>query len=138
MPLLYRSADVFLHLSKDESSPLAFLEAMACGLPVVTHDLPRMRWIVGDDEFLLDTENSARIAQQIELAANAGPAQRQKRAMKAGASPGKILPKNTETFCKKPSHHLAKEKRRVRGLRDIVIDNGSWSSSPSRREIDSR
>ena len=40
MPLLYQSADIFLHLSKDEPSSLAFLEALACGLPVVAHDFP--------------------------------------------------------------------------------------------------
>ena len=52
MPSLYQSADVFLHLSKDKSFGNVFLEAMACGLPVVGHDSPRLRWIVGDNEFL--------------------------------------------------------------------------------------
>jgi glycosyltransferase involved in cell wall biosynthesis len=55
MPDLYRSADVFLHLSQVESFGNVFLEAMACGTPVVAHDIPRYRWIVGDQEFLTDT-----------------------------------------------------------------------------------
>jgi glycosyltransferase involved in cell wall biosynthesis len=82
MPLLYRSADVFLHLSKNESSSLAFLEAMACGLPVVAHESPQLRWIAEDNEFLLDTENLADVAGQIEHARNAGPDRRQRRLAK--------------------------------------------------------
>lgn len=56
MPALYRSADVFLHLSQVESFGNVFLEAMACGTPVVAHDLPRYRWIVGSAEYLTDTD----------------------------------------------------------------------------------
>lgn len=52
MPDLYRSADVFLHLSKDESFGNVFVEALAVGLPIVAWDLPRTRWIVGDSPFL--------------------------------------------------------------------------------------
>jgi glycosyltransferase involved in cell wall biosynthesis len=47
MPDLYRSADVFLHLSRDESFGNVYVEAMACGLPSVAWDLPRTRWIMG-------------------------------------------------------------------------------------------
>ncbi len=55
MPLLYRAADAFLHLSLLESFGNVFVEAMASGLPVVGHDTPRLRWIVGDDEPLCDS-----------------------------------------------------------------------------------
>lgn len=82
MPALYRSADVFLHLSKDEPSSLAFLEAMASGLPIVAHDIPQMRWIAGDDEFLLDTENPKDVAEHIQLARSSGSAALQKRLAK--------------------------------------------------------
>ena len=85
MPELYQCADVFLHLSKDESFGNVFLEAMASGLPIVAHDSPRTRWIVGDDEFLLDTEDSKAIARQIEMALNSPPSDAQKRSMKATA-----------------------------------------------------
>ena len=47
MPKLYQSADVFLQCSKDEPFPLVFLEAMACGIPIVAHEMPRVRWIWG-------------------------------------------------------------------------------------------
>jgi glycosyltransferase involved in cell wall biosynthesis len=68
MPRLYQSADVFLHLSREEAFGNVFVEAMACGLPVVGHDTPRLRWIVGEEGFLLDTEDPAAVARQIGLA----------------------------------------------------------------------
>lgn len=83
MPALYQSADVFLHLSKEESFGNVFVEAMACGLPIVAHDSPRLRWIVGDHEFLLDTGDSAAIAQHIGLARQAGTSDRQARVERA-------------------------------------------------------
>lgn len=83
MPSLYRSADVFLHLSKEESFGNVFIEAMACGLPVVGHDTPRVRWIVGDDEFLVDTDDLAALAHAIKLAHDAPISLRQVRTNKA-------------------------------------------------------
>jgi glycosyltransferase involved in cell wall biosynthesis len=41
---------------------------MACGLPIVAHDMPRVRWIVGDEEFLVDTNDPAAIAASLERA----------------------------------------------------------------------
>jgi len=57
MPSLYQSADVFLHLSKEESFGNVYVEALASGLPIVAHDSPRLRWLLGEDEYLLDTNN---------------------------------------------------------------------------------
>ena len=58
MPLLYRAADAFLHLSLLESFGNVFVEALASGLPVVGHDTARLRWIVGEGEPLCDTEDA--------------------------------------------------------------------------------
>jgi glycosyltransferase involved in cell wall biosynthesis len=55
MPALYRSADAFMHLSLDEPFGNVFIEAMACGLPVIGHESARTRWIVGDQQSLCDT-----------------------------------------------------------------------------------
>jgi glycosyltransferase involved in cell wall biosynthesis len=85
MPALYQSADVFLHLSQDEAFGNVFIEALACGLPVVAHDSPRARWIVGDEEFLLDTGNPAAVAGNIELARAASPCRHQARVARAAA-----------------------------------------------------
>jgi glycosyltransferase involved in cell wall biosynthesis len=65
MPDIYRSADVFLHLSQAESFGNVFLEALACGIPVVAHDIPRYRWILGDAEFLTDTNASEQVRDAI-------------------------------------------------------------------------
>jgi glycosyltransferase involved in cell wall biosynthesis len=71
MPQLYRSADVFLHLSKDEAFGNVFVEAMACGLPIVGHYSDRLRWIIGDDGFLTDTDDLSLVTRQIEMAREA-------------------------------------------------------------------
>lgn len=68
MPALYRSADVFLHLSKEEAFGNVFVEAMACGLPIVAHDTSRLRWVVGEGEFLGDTGEADSVAALLESA----------------------------------------------------------------------
>jgi glycosyltransferase involved in cell wall biosynthesis len=72
MPDLYRAADAFLHMSLFESFGNVFVEAMACGLPVVGHDTPRLRWIVGDQQVLCDTENPAALDAAISEALGKG------------------------------------------------------------------
>ena len=85
MPSLYRSADVFLHLCKEESFGNVFIEAMACGTPIVAHDLERLRWIVGKGEFLLDTSDPAAVAREIGLARLVAVSERKPRVAKAAA-----------------------------------------------------
>jgi glycosyltransferase involved in cell wall biosynthesis len=97
MPGLYQSANVFLHLSKNESFGNVFLEAMACGLPIVTCDSPRVRWIVGDDEFLIDSDDPAAIATGI-ISANSGPSATQGRISRARAFSWPSIGKMYENF----------------------------------------
>ncbi len=56
MPDLYKAADLFLHLSRNESFGNVYLEAAISGLPVVAHDTRTTRWILGDGAALLDTD----------------------------------------------------------------------------------
>jgi glycosyltransferase involved in cell wall biosynthesis len=85
MPKLYRSADVFLQCSKDEPFPLVFLEAMACGIPIVAHDMPRVRWFVGDDEFLVNMDRPQTITDGIRRAYTGASITRARRIDKASA-----------------------------------------------------
>jgi glycosyltransferase involved in cell wall biosynthesis len=72
MPDLYRSADVFLHLSMVESFGNVFLESWACGLPVVAHDSDRLRWILGDRHYLCDTTEPDQLGAALRAALSAG------------------------------------------------------------------
>ncbi len=73
MPALYRSADVFLHMSLLESFGNVFLEAWANGLPIVAHDTERLRWIVGDEApFLCDTQDAEALRTTLRAAIAAG------------------------------------------------------------------
>lgn len=60
MPDIYRSADVFLHMSMDEPFGNVYIEALATGLPIVAHDAPTTHWILENTSTLVDTTDSAR------------------------------------------------------------------------------
>src|SRR5262249_5235652 len=47
MPSAYQSARVFTLPSINEVYGIVFIEALACGLPVVAHDAPRQRKVIG-------------------------------------------------------------------------------------------
>lgn len=47
MSSLYPAADLFTIPALDEVFGIAFIEAMACGLPVAANDTPVMRWVSG-------------------------------------------------------------------------------------------
>lgn len=85
MPALYRSADAFLHLAAEEAFGNVFLEAMACGVPIVAPDAARLRWIVGDGEPLFDRDDPAEIARRLEAACRAPRQDPQKVLDKAAA-----------------------------------------------------
>ncbi|OYW46177.1 MAG: glycosyl transferase family 1 [Sphingomonadales bacterium 32-68-7] len=72
MPALYRSADVFLHMSLQEAFGNVYVEAMASGLPIVGHDSSRLRWIVGARETLCDTEDAGALAAALGQALQTG------------------------------------------------------------------
>jgi glycosyltransferase involved in cell wall biosynthesis len=60
MPDLYQAADIFVLCSLREALGMAIIEAMSCGLPVVCHDFPVMRWVAGNGGVCVDmTESGA-------------------------------------------------------------------------------
>lgn len=75
MPNLYRSADVFMHLSLLESFGNVFLEAWASGLPIVAHDSDRLRWILGASHYLCNTNDAAELDKALSEALSAVRAQ---------------------------------------------------------------
>jgi glycosyltransferase involved in cell wall biosynthesis/GT2 family glycosyltransferase len=54
---LYRCADVVLHMSLEEPFGNVYTEALATGLPIVTHDWEGTRWALEDCASLVDCEN---------------------------------------------------------------------------------
>jgi glycosyltransferase involved in cell wall biosynthesis len=54
LPLLYSAADLFVYPSLYEGFGLPVLEAMACGVPVVTSNVSSMPEIAGDAALLVD------------------------------------------------------------------------------------
>lgn len=98
MPALYRSADAFLHLSRDESFGNVYVEAMACGTPVVAYDLPRTRWIVGDAAFLCAGEEPDQLAQTIKQALEAGEDRRQSLVQRSAMYAWPVIGKGYRTF----------------------------------------
>ncbi len=54
MPAIYGAMDLYVHPAPDEVFGLCLLEAMACAVPVLAHDSPRLRYVVGEGGRLTD------------------------------------------------------------------------------------
>lgn len=69
LPKWYRSADIFtLASDKQEAFGNVYLEAMACGLPIVATDDNKRKEIIGQAGLFVDPENSAEYARILEKA----------------------------------------------------------------------
>lgn len=65
MPLMYNCASLFIYPSLRESFGLPVLEAMACGKPVITSDIPPLREVGGNAAIFVDPENPEAISKEI-------------------------------------------------------------------------
>lgn len=58
MQEFYRQIDALILLSKTECMPRVLIEAMACGLPVITTDVGNVRAVVDDEWIITETEDT--------------------------------------------------------------------------------
>ncbi len=70
VPLLYNLAKVFLYPSLRESFGMPVVEAMACGIPVITSNTSALPEIAGGAAVLVNPGNATEIAEQINMLIN--------------------------------------------------------------------
>jgi glycosyltransferase involved in cell wall biosynthesis len=94
---LYQSADVFAHAALREPFGIVFIEAMACGLPVVAHTFEVSKWIVGGAGENIDMTAPGEMAKvlthwQADRAAHAAASARARQRAEDVFSPQKLVP----------------------------------------------
>lgn len=65
MPEFYRALDGFVHAALFEMMPIALLEALACGVPVLHHDHPVMNWMTGAGGLAIDMADDHALARTL-------------------------------------------------------------------------
>lgn len=70
MPFLYNCSTIFLYPSLRESFGLPVLESMACGIPVITSDIPAIREVAENAACFIDPGNHAGIAEVMQILLN--------------------------------------------------------------------
>jgi glycosyltransferase involved in cell wall biosynthesis len=63
MPQLYRQSDIFISASKLEGMSNAMLEAMACGLPIVTTRCEGVEELIGENGLVIEDADAEQIAE---------------------------------------------------------------------------
>jgi glycosyltransferase involved in cell wall biosynthesis len=73
---VYGAADDVVIASLEEGQCLAAIEGLAAGLPVIAHDAPHFRWLLGSAGTFVDMRVPGRLAAQLDAGAAGSPAAR--------------------------------------------------------------
>ncbi|MEM0230925.1 MAG: glycosyltransferase family 4 protein [Candidatus Woesearchaeota archaeon] len=65
LPRVYRSGDLFVLCSKNEPFGNVFIEAMACGIPVISRDEEDRRWMIKNGGFYSKMRDEEELAKDI-------------------------------------------------------------------------
>ncbi len=65
MPDMYRTFDVFVLASVFEMMPIAVLEALSSGLPVICNDTPVLSWMIGDGGKCINMAEDGQLAEYL-------------------------------------------------------------------------
>jgi glycosyltransferase involved in cell wall biosynthesis len=68
MPHWFKRADVFLHMSQDESFGIVYLEAASSGLAQVVHSSPTTQWILGETAIAVNTSDVGDVSEGLRAA----------------------------------------------------------------------
>jgi glycosyltransferase involved in cell wall biosynthesis len=71
LPSLYQAADVYVIGSLHEMMPIALLEAMASGLPIIAHDTQTLRWMVEKAGVVADLRAPGALSAALDKVSNA-------------------------------------------------------------------
>ncbi len=67
LPQVLSAMDIFVYPSVEkDTSPLALLSAMGCGLPIVAFDIEGVREVLGDDGLLMPVRDEVKLAEALE------------------------------------------------------------------------
>lgn len=67
MPEIYNAADIFVLCSVNEVFGIAFIEAMACGIPAIGHIYPPTKWIIGSGGDCVDMLEKGVLSQTLSI-----------------------------------------------------------------------
>ena len=70
MPEIYSLADCLIHCSLIEGFGRIFLEAMSAKIPLIAHRMDIIRWVVDNEECLIDMQQDHAVIEKIKMIAN--------------------------------------------------------------------